>query len=83
MATDAEYLEAAMRAAQFEQKGKDWFGSIPQLPGLWSSGATLEEARDELRDALRAWIDVHVNVGGHRLPDIDGVSAQRLQQPSK
>jgi predicted RNase H-like HicB family nuclease len=69
MATNAEYVQAAMRSAHFEQKGAEWFGSIPQLPGLWSSGATLEEARDDLRDALHAWIDVHVNVGGHRLAD--------------
>jgi len=43
-------------------------GSIPQLPGLWSSGATLEEAREDLRDALDAWADVDVKVGGHPLP---------------
>jgi predicted RNase H-like HicB family nuclease len=83
MATDAEYLEAAMRAAQFEQKGSQWFGSIPQLLGLWSSGASLDEARDDLRDALQAWIDVHVNEGGHRLPDIDSFDTQRPQQSSK
>jgi len=83
MATDAEYIQAAMRAAHFEHSGAEWFGSIPQLPGLWSSGATLEAARDDLLDALHAWIDVHIKVGGHRLPDINGVSAQRPQQPSK
>ncbi len=68
MAADTQYVQAAMRAAHFEQVGEEWFGSIPQLPGLWSSGATLDEARDDLLDALHAWIDVHVNVGGHRLP---------------
>ena len=68
MATDAEYVQAAMRAAQFEQLGEEWFGSIPQLPGLWSSGATLEAAREDLVGALHAWIDVHVKVGGHALP---------------
>ena len=56
-----------MRAAQFEQLGEEWFGSIPQLPGLWSSGPTPDEARDDLLAALHAWIDVHVNVGGYRL----------------
>jgi predicted RNase H-like HicB family nuclease len=84
MAIEAEYMQAAMRTAQFEQRGSDWFGSIPQLPGLWSSGASLEEARDDLLDALPVWIEVHVKVGGHGLPDIDGVSAQSpSHQPSK
>ena len=79
MATDAEYIQAAMRAAQFEQQGAQWFGSIPQLPGLWSSGATLDEARADLRDALHAWIDVHVNEGGHSLPGIGFPSAANIR----
>jgi predicted RNase H-like HicB family nuclease len=82
MATDAEYIRAAMRAAQFEKKGAEWFGAIPQLPGLWSSGATLEEARADLLDAIRAWIEIHTKVGGHNLPDIDGISAQPSSLPS-
>ncbi len=79
MAIDAEDVQAAMRAAHFEQEGAQWFGSIPQLPGLWSSGATLDEARDDLREALHAWIDVHVNEGGHRLPDIGFPSAANIR----
>jgi predicted RNase H-like HicB family nuclease len=83
MASDAKYVQAAMSAALFEQSGAQWFGSIPHLPGLWSSGATLDQARDDLLDALHAWLDVHVNEGGHSLPDIESFSASVPQHTSK
>jgi predicted RNase H-like HicB family nuclease len=75
MATYLEYLRAAMRKAQFEQMedGK-WFASIPELAGLWATGASIEEARKELVETLDGWIDVHVKVAKQRVPDIDGVS---------
>ena len=62
MATYLEYLRAAMRKAQFEQMedGK-WFASIPELTGLWATGASVEEARKELAETLDGWIDVHID----------------------
>ena len=74
MANYPEYVQAAMRAAQFEQLGGEWFGAIPQLTGLWSNGPTIEDARNDLLDSLHDWIDVHMKIGGHRLPEINGVS---------
>ena len=75
MRTDPKYVQAAMSAAHFEQSGAQWFGAIPQLPGLWSSGTTLEEARADLLDALYAWLDIHLNEGGHSLPAIESFNA--------
>jgi predicted RNase H-like HicB family nuclease len=75
MATPLEYMHAAMRRAQYERvENEGWFATIPELPGLWASGPTIEDARKDLFHALDGWISVHVIAGQNRLPDIDGVS---------
>jgi predicted RNase H-like HicB family nuclease len=74
MATIVQYMEAAMREASYEKlEDGTWFASIPELPGLWASGATVEEARRQLSDALSGWIEVH-SKAGNRVPDLKGVS---------
>ena len=74
MATVVQYMEAAMREASYEKmEDGSWFASIPELPGLWATGATVEEARKELFDALGGWIEVH-SKAGNRVPDVKGVS---------
>ena len=37
--------------AVFEQDGDWWVGSIEELPGAHTQGRTLEEARENLREA--------------------------------
>jgi predicted RNase H-like HicB family nuclease len=38
--------------AVFEQEGEWWVGSVEELPGALTQGQTLEEARENLRDAV-------------------------------
>ena len=75
MATYPEYTKAAMRRAQYEQmEDGEWFASILGLEGLWASGPSVEEAREQLLETLDGWISVHAGIGKNRLPDLDGVS---------
>jgi predicted RNase H-like HicB family nuclease len=75
MATFLQYMEAAMKRAQVEQmEDGEWYASIPGLAGLWAVGASAQEARAQLHDALDGWIYVNATVGKNRLPDIGGVS---------
>ena len=39
--------------AVFEQDGEWWVGSVEALPGALSQGRTLDEARENLREAVR------------------------------
>jgi predicted RNase H-like HicB family nuclease len=38
--------------AAYDQVGDWWAASIEEIPGVHTQGATLEEARENLRDAL-------------------------------
>jgi predicted RNase H-like HicB family nuclease len=39
--------------AAYYQVGEWWAASIEEIPGVHTQGATLEEARENLRDALQ------------------------------
>lgn len=39
--------------AVFEQEGKWWIGYVEKLPGANTQGRTLDEARENLKEAVR------------------------------
>jgi predicted RNase H-like HicB family nuclease len=45
--------------AVFEQDGDWWVGYVEELPGANTQGRTLEEARENLREAVRLVIDAN------------------------
>ena len=70
-----KYIQAAMRRARYEmiEDAKPFYGSIPECPGVWASGRTLEECREELQSVLEDWIVLGLRLG-HPLPVIDGIA---------
>jgi predicted RNase H-like HicB family nuclease len=69
-----DYISAAMRRATYKQLegGEGFFGEIPGLDGVWANGDTLEETREDLRQALEGWIVLGLRLG-HALPVLDGI----------
>jgi len=59
-----EYIEAALREAQFEtmEDGRI-YGRIPPCEGLWADGDTLPLAQEELRGVLEDWILIKARHG--------------------
>ena len=54
-----DYIHPVMRLAHFEIMENGRFcGSIPGFQGVWSEGATLEECRDEMVEAMDGWLIV-------------------------
>jgi len=45
--------------AVFEQDGTWWIGYVEELPGANTQGATLEEARENLEEAIALIIQVN------------------------
>jgi predicted RNase H-like HicB family nuclease len=83
MATYLEYMDAAMRRAEYEltEEEGEWYAHIPGLKGLWATGGTIEDTRKELLSALDGWLHVNAYLGRQRLPDFDGVNM--LEPPQK
>ena len=45
--------------AVFEQKGEWWIGYIEELPGANTQGQTLEEVRENLKEAVQLVIEAN------------------------
>jgi predicted RNase H-like HicB family nuclease len=53
-----EYVQEALRRAHYEliDDGEPYYGEIPELKGVWATGKTLEDCRDNLKDVVEGWI---------------------------
>lgn len=49
--------------AVFEQDGDWWVGYVEELPGANTQGATLDEARENLREAVGLIIEANREIG--------------------
>ena len=45
--------------AVFEQEGRWWIGYVEELPGANTQGQTLEEARENLKEAVQLVIEAN------------------------
>jgi predicted RNase H-like HicB family nuclease len=69
----AEYIKAALKNAHYEmiEDEEPFYGEIPELKGVWATGKTLEECRDNLNENLEGWILIR-NSKGMDIPEING-----------
>jgi predicted RNase H-like HicB family nuclease len=70
-----EYIRAAMSRAEYEDLDDEgWFGHItsPGFQGVWASGRSPEDARNELQSVLEDWILIRLH-RGQPLPIVDGI----------
>ncbi len=54
--------------AVFEQDGDWWVGYVEELPGANTQGATLEEARENLKEAVALILEANRELAQ---PDVD------------
>jgi len=68
-----EYIQAAMKNAHYEliEDEEPFYGEISELKGVWASGKTLEECRDNLKENLEGWLLIR-NSQGLDIPEISG-----------
>lgn len=54
----SEYVETALVRAEYKviEDDETYFASVPELPGVWASGRTVEECRKELIEVIEEWI---------------------------
>jgi predicted RNase H-like HicB family nuclease len=64
--------------AMFEHVGKWWIGYIEELPGANTQGRTLEEARENLKEAAHLIIEANRELTRREIAD---TNTQILQRP--
>ena len=74
-----EYVEAALANAKYEviEDEEPYYGEVPTLAGVWSTGKTLEECRKNLAEVIDGWIVIRLKrglsippIGEHRIEEL-------------
>jgi len=52
------YLREAMHRAHYEilADSGDFYGEIPEMPGVYATGPALEDCREMLAEVLEGWV---------------------------
>ena len=60
-----QYIQAALENARYEMIDDEepYYGEVPGLDGVWSSGNTLEECRKNLEEVIDEWVTVRLAKG--------------------
>ncbi len=67
----SEYVAKAMTQALYELiEDGTYFGEIPGFDGVWGNGATLEECRKDLIEALEGWLILGLWMNDENLPKL-------------
>ena len=60
-----EYINAALEQAGYEiiEDSEPYYGEVPELPGVFATGRTLEECRRNLAGVIEEWSIVRLRRG--------------------
>jgi predicted RNase H-like HicB family nuclease len=77
----AEYIDAALSKATYEiiNDPDSFYVETPELGGVWASGKTLEECRENLKGVIEGWIALRLRLG-LAIPPVNG---HTIEIPSK
>jgi predicted RNase H-like HicB family nuclease len=60
-----EYIEEALKRARYEiiEDEEPYYGEVEELKGVWATGKTLEECRNNLKEVIEGWILLSIKKG--------------------
>ncbi len=64
--------------ATFERAGEWWIGYVEELPGANTQGRTLEEARENLREAIRLILETQREIIQQEVKDAKQVVRESI-----
>jgi predicted RNase H-like HicB family nuclease len=64
--------------ATFERSGEWWIGYVEELPGANTQGRTLEEARENLREAIRLILESQRELLRSQIQDAEQVVRETI-----
>lgn len=74
-----EYIHAALAKAHYEMipDEEPYYGEIPDLSGVYATGKTLEECRENLAEVIDGWLIIRLR-RGMSIPPIQGISIEEI-----
>ena len=60
-----EYIEEALKRARHEmiEDQEPYYGEVEELKGVWATGKSLEECRNNLKEVIEGWILLSIKKG--------------------
>jgi len=79
-----EYIEEALKRAHYEiiDDEEPYYGEVKELKGVWATGKTLEECRQNLKEVIEGWILVSVKKR-LKIPELGSVSIKEIEDVEK
>ena len=76
-----EYVGAALEKAHYEiiDDQEPYYGEVRELPGVYATGATLEDCRRNLKDVVEGWLMLSLR-RNLSIPEIDGLTIDVTQE---
>ena len=76
-----EYIEEALKRARYEiiDDEDPYYGEIEDLKGVWATGKTLEECRENLKDVTEGWILLSLKKG-LTIPKLGDYEIKEIQE---
>ncbi len=77
-----EYIEEALKRAQYEiiEDEEPYYGEVEELKGVWATGKTLEECRNDLKEVIEGWILLSIKKG-LPIPALGNIEVKEIQAP--
>ena len=82
-----EYIEEALARARYEkiEDEEPYYGEVEDLKGVWATGKTLEECRNNLKEVIEGWILLSIKkglpipaLGTNEIKEIQGIQESNL-----
>ncbi len=72
-----EYIHEALTKATYQiiEDEEPFYGEVPELRGVWATGKTLEDCRENLKGVIEGWIALRIRLG-LQIPIINGRSIE-------
>lgn len=75
-----EYINAALAQAHYEiiEDEEPYYGEIPDLPGVYATGKSLEECRKNLVEVIDGWLILRLR-RGLPIPPVEGIMIEEIK----
>ncbi|MCX5718592.1 MAG: type II toxin-antitoxin system HicB family antitoxin [Nitrospirae bacterium] len=76
-----EYIEEALKRARYEiiNDEEPYYGEVEELKGVWATGKSLEECRNNLKEVIEGWILLSIKKG-IEIPKLGNYEIKEIQE---